>query len=91
MMTMEQVNHEKAKLAQIEKRLINLEKIEKIDKILTDGLFMVDVAKVEGSFSNMPIHLSLILNDAEQSVLSKGIQVVLEFARQRIEKEIENV
>lgn len=91
MITMEQVNHKKAKLAEIEKRLMNLEKIEKLDKILTDGLFMVDVTKVEGAFTNAPIHLSLILTDAEQSVLSKGIQVVLEFARQRIEKEIDNV
>ena len=91
MMTMEKLKIEKTKLAVMEKRLLELENIGKADQILGDGMFMVDVTKVEGAYSNIPIHLSLLLTDAEQAVLAKSIQVVLEFARQRIEREVETV
>lgn len=91
MMTMERVRIEKAKLAVIEKKLLDLEKIGKIDQILNESLFMVDVTEVEGSFTNAPIHLSTILSESEQAVLAKSIQVVLEFAKQRIEKETKTV
>lgn len=91
MMTMEKLKIEKAKLAIVEKRLLELENIGKADQILGDGMFMVDVTKVEGAFSSNPIHLSMLLTDSEQAVLAKSIQVVLEFARQRIEREVETV
>lgn len=90
MMTMEQVKAEQAKLAAVEKKLLDLKKIKRLDKLLTEEQFMVSVTKVEGSFTNETIPVSLMLTDAEQAALGKSVQVILEFARQRIEKEIEN-
>ena len=89
MVTMEKVKAEKKKLAEIETKLMHLQKINEIDAILSGKDFIVSVAAVDGCFANTPIQISFALNDGEQSVMAKGIQVVLEYARQRIENELE--
>ena len=90
MMTMEKVKAQKARLAELEQKLIHLDRIDKLNHMLSEEQFMISATKVDGAFTNSPVHISLVLTDAEQTVLAKSIMVVLEFARQRIEKEIEN-
>lgn len=89
MMTMESIRAEKARLAKAETALMHLQNINDIDAILSNGDFLISVTPVDGCYANQPIKLSLALTDAEQAVLGKSIQVVLEFARQRIARELE--
>lgn len=89
MMTMEKIRREKARLAKYETSLMHLQSINDLDDILEHADFMVSVTPVDGCMGQQPIKLSLALTDAEQTVLAKSIQVVLEFARQRLTKELE--
>lgn len=91
MITMDQIKAEKRRLAEMESKLMKLETVDRVDKILSGGDFLISVAPVEGSFASTPIQISLALTDSEQSVLAKSIQVVLEFAKQRMENELEGL
>ena len=89
MITIEQIKNEKVRLAKMETKLAHLQKVDELDKIIDGGDFAVSVMPVEGSYATTPIQISYALTDAEQAVLGKSIQVVLEFARQRLTKELE--
>jgi hypothetical protein len=89
-MTMEQVMNERKRLAEIEVRIGKLQKIESANRALSGEHFLVTIEDATNTLMNAPNHISLVLNDHEQAVLAKSIQVVLEFAKNRIEKEMES-
>ena len=88
MMTMEQVKAEQKRLARIEMGLNKLQRIKNMNRMLESENFALTLSDAISTLMGNDQMISFVLNDQEQAVLAKGIQVTLEFARQRIEKEI---
>jgi hypothetical protein len=91
MMTMEQVKAEQQRLAKIEYGLLKLNRIKSMERILKSEHCLISLGDATSAVLNSDQHVTMVLIDAEQEAVSKSIQAVLEIAKQRIEKEIENV
>ena len=89
-MTMEEIRKEQKRLAAMEMMLLNLQRIDTMNRILSGKHYLVTIEDATSTMLHNPHHISLVLNDHEQAVLAKSIQVVLEFAKNRIEKEMES-
>lgn len=91
MMSLEQIKEGQKKLAMMEQKHLNLRKLDEVQAMLDNGQFLLDLTKVEGSFTGASVRLSMILTDREQVVMGKSIQIAVEFARQRLIKELEEM
>lgn len=89
MMTMEQVKAEQQRLHKIEYGLLKLGRIKSMERILKSEHYMISLNDATSTILNSDQYVSMVLNDAEQEAVSKSIQAILEIAKKRIEKEIE--
>lgn len=91
MITMEQIKERQKQLSKAEYALLRLERIDAMLKLLESPYCNVVLHEAINTDSNYRLMVSTVLNDQEQAVLVKGIHMTLEFAKQRIEKEIEKI
>lgn len=73
-------------------KLMQLQKVQNIDKVLESGMCCVSVSRVrEDSMVEQPIDITAMMNEQEIAVLLKAVQVTLSFTQQRLEREINEI
>lgn len=86
---MEQVLLQEKRLGEVRRLVEKLSSVEHICKILEGEQYLLGIQNVESTVANTPRYITLFLNEQEQAVLAKSILVVLDFAKQRMERELE--
>ena len=90
MMTLEQIQAERKRLSILEAEFQKLTNINRAIRMLNDEHCLVSVNDATSTMLGCPSYISTLLNDRENDVMKKSIQVALEFAKQRLEKELES-
>lgn len=88
--TMEKITEEKNRLAVIENDVRKLERINNLIRMLSDEHFVMGMVDATTTMLGTPHLISTLLTDREHRVMADGVRIVLEFAKQRIEKELES-